>query len=169
MTLQELFTTILRSNVDDWNVIACGGVTGGPSYRSRLWFHVSDGMRMSLEEESHQSVAAYKPDLSITMAWGLDCARDLREKWANAFPVPRASSHFADAFYNGALVYRSLYVVADGGRIKLPKPPLSPEMLEVPVDYSRFVHLLNRLEGQIGYEDYFQRAGLLTIAEDWPK
>jgi hypothetical protein len=170
MTLKGLFTAILSSNVDDWNLISCAGPGGGPSYRSRFWFIVRDGVQLTLEEASHQVVAAYKSDLSITMAWGLDCERDFGERWAQAaFPASRASSHHADVFYGGALVYRTLYVTLDGGRTKLPKPPLSPDILEVPVDYSRFIHLLNRLEGHVDYEDYFQRAGLLTIAEDWPK
>lgn len=169
VTLRELFATILSSDADEWNFIPCGGAEAGPSYRSRLRFEVRDGMRLTLEEESHLAVAVYKSDLSITMAWGLPSVRDFREKWANAFRDPRASCHHADVFYHGALVHRSLYVVVDGARTKLPKPILSPEILDVPVDHFRFVHLLNRLEGQIDYEDYFKRAGLLTIGEDWPK
>ncbi len=168
MTLNELFTAILSSSVDDWHFIACGGPGAGPSYRGRFSFDVREGARLSVEEASHHAVAVYRSDLSITMAWGLDCVKDFHEKWATAFPDSRASSHHVDVFYNGALVCRSLYVLVDGGRTKLPKPSLSPEILDVPVDYVRFVHLLNRLEGQID-EDYFQRAGLLTIAEDWPK
>jgi hypothetical protein len=126
--------------------------------------------------ESHGEVAVYIPDASITMAWGLDIKPDFKENWTNRFPDPKASSHWADLFFNNALVFRCGYVVIDGARGFLPIP--HPRMdaagaiaaWEVPEAKCRFVRLLDSIRGSVSEFDYhFKQAGLSIIDEAWPK
>jgi hypothetical protein len=169
MTLAELFTKILSSNPGDWNVIPCAGGGSGPSYGSKFTFaDERDGQRFVLDEDSHSSVAAFRPDLSITMAWGLSHSDDFEEPWANGFPDKRASSSFFDVFYNNALVYRGVYVMVDGGRAKLPLPKSRADLV-VPVRYSFLVRLLDQLDGySTDYTDYFRRAGFKNSEVECP-
>ena len=120
MTLDELITLVTSSTPEDWHTTVCWGADSGPSYRDHLNFYqVYDGQPNVLFAKAHSLVACYKPDLSVTMAWGLDAITDFEEPWANKFPDPKAASHHIDLFYNNALVFRTEYVSVDGGRAKL--------------------------------------------------
>ena len=114
-------------------------------------------------------VAAYKPDVSITLAWGLELNNNFREEWANKFHDPRASSHYVDIFFNNALVHREIYVIVDGGRAKLPLPNLKDGELQVPRGYHDLVKLLDKIDTYHSqYDGYFERANLKKIEIDWP-
>jgi hypothetical protein len=120
-------------------------------------------------------VAVYMPDVSITMAWGLDCNPDFKEEWANSFPDPKASSHFVDLFYNNALVFREVYVNVDGARGDLPLPSIvrgddkKIVALEVPRDKYRFFSLLDSISrGGREFERYFSQAGFTMVEREWP-
>jgi hypothetical protein len=160
-TLPALIDRIVMSQPSDWNVIG-----GRPSYSDE--FHqLQSGNRKWLEIRSHYTVAAFMPDVSITLAWGLPVVDDFREPWANTFPNPHASSHFLDVFYNGALVFRALYVNVDGGRASLPLP-LKHYGGAVPLRYSAFISLLDRLDRSSQFPSYFERAGLKSVDAEWP-
>jgi hypothetical protein len=74
-TLPALIDRIVMSQPSDWNVIG-----GRPSYRDE--FHqLQSGNRKWLEIRSHYTVAAFMPDVSITLAWGLPVVDDFREPW----------------------------------------------------------------------------------------
>jgi hypothetical protein len=67
MTLRDLIGRIVRSSPSDWNKIR-----GRPSYRDKFTLHeTGGGDRFWLKVQHSDAVAAYKLDLSITMAWGL--------------------------------------------------------------------------------------------------
>ena len=145
MTLRELLHTIISSSRSDWNTIVCWGTHSGPSYRDQFEFYqIYEGQHNVLHSDSHGMVASYKPDLSITMAWGLTANRNFDETWATNFPDPNASSHHVDVFFNNALVYRDLFVSVDGGRAKLPLP-LRRNELVVPRGY-----LFHKVAGRNG-------------------
>ena len=163
-TLSALIDRIVMSQPSDWNVIG-----GRPSYRDE--FHqLQSGNRKWLEIRSHYTVAAFMPDVSITVAWGLPVVDDFREPWANTFPNPHASSHFLDVFYNGALVLRKQYVSVDGGLAMVPLS-LARDQLVVPVAYYMFITLLDHLTWSMPSRppDYFERAGLQIVNTPWPE
>ncbi len=170
MTLTEIMDTIISSSKEDWHKMACWGGGSGPSYRDKFEFYYHyEGQPNVLHSVSHGMVASYKPDLSITLAWGLTANDNFKEPWANKFPDPKASSHHADIFFNNALVYRELYVVVDGGRAKLPVPK-SREELIVPKGYSSFVKLLDEIDTYISqYDQYFSQEGFKTSDNVWPE
>jgi hypothetical protein len=170
MTLKELLDAIISSSKTDWNTIVCWGAQSGPSYHNQFeFFEVYNGQKNVLHSNSHGMVASYKPDVSVTIAWGLVASKDFNEPWATNFPDSHASSHHVDVFFNNALVYRDLYVSVDGGRAKLPLPRRRDDLV-VPRGYYTFIKLLDGMEGYISdYERYFKRAGLRIIDAEWPE
>lgn len=89
MRLDELMNTIVRSDPSDWNHIACWGAGSSPSYRDKFSFYeIYGGTKNVLHHEAHSSVAVYRPNVSITIAFGLRINDDFKEKWANEFPDP---------------------------------------------------------------------------------
>jgi hypothetical protein len=118
---------------------------------------------------SHSNVAAYKPDVSITMAWWLKQLDSFKEEWANKFPDSSASSHYLGIFYNDALIFRDVYVTVDGGRAKLPlrdrKWDEKKEIvaLNVPRCRRHLVRLVDSLEYASQFDRYFQEAGFTSL------
>jgi hypothetical protein len=166
MTLRDLVTCIVWSSPGDWNKIR-----GHPSYRDKFTLHeTSGGDRFGFQVQHPDAVAAYKPDLSITMAWGLDVNENFQEPWTQQFPNPNASSHYVDVFYNGALVLRKQYVSVDGGLAMVPLS-LARDQLVVPVAYYMFITLLDHLTWSMPARppDYFERAGLQIVNTPWPE
>jgi hypothetical protein len=122
-----------------------------------------------LREESHASVAVFKPDLSISLAWGLPSNSDFKEPWANGFADPKASSAFLDLFWMGTLVHRTTYVHVDGGRGNLPLPSPSGDELTVERDYSALIRLVDSLDHVSQYDLFFKRAGFSEVETPWPR
>jgi hypothetical protein len=165
MTLQELIGRIVMSQPSDWHVMA-----GHPTYRDELMDNEDGDGNHWISIDSHHSTAAFIPDVSITLAWGLTVNEDFREPWANKFPDTHAASAYADVFYNGALVYRALYVLVDGARCLLPLPDQRLEPGGVAEAYAQFVNLLDRLTGHGEFAGYFERAGLARMpGRRWPE
>ena len=165
MTLDELREIVVNSEVDDWNVMYCWGAHSGPSYRGRPSHEVQEMGDDSMRFDVHGMTAAYRPDVSITLAWGITSLEDFETDWARSVSMNHTvTSNFADLFYNGALVNRELYVVVDEGRAFLPLPKKVGGTEVNRWDYN-FVRLLDTLEvAKISeYDGYFRRAGL-TVA-----
>jgi hypothetical protein len=176
MTFEEVIETIASSEPDEWWRDACWGANSGPSYHYQPEFwELIDGATNVLKVNSHTNVAAYKLDVSITMAWGLKQLDNFKEEWANKFPDPSASSCFLDVFYNNALIFRDVYVNVDCGRAKLPLPIIKWDdkeqkvvALNVPTRQRRLIKLVDSLEYVSQYDDYFRRAGFTEVDENWP-
>ena len=169
MTLDQLLKTIIASSKDQWHAITCWGTGSGPSYRSQFEMRdaADDSQKALVTAGSHRVVASYKPDLSISVAFGLTSNSDFQEEWANIFHNPKASTHHADVFLNGALVYRDSYVLVDGGKAKLPMPK---RRMLVPKGYYYFVRLLDNLGGHASrYESYFNKSDLQVVDAAWPE
>jgi len=168
MRLEKLILTVVASSKEEWHSINCWAQGSGPSYRSYYApDHTSDGRLRSLDTVSHRTVAVFKPDVSITMAFGMPINLDLVQDWANIFPNPKASSHRVDLFYNNALVYRDLYASVDGGKGKLPFP--KGRHLKVPKGYYYFIKVLDNISGyQSRFESYFSRSDLKLTEDPWP-
>ena len=173
MTLNELIQEILQSESSDWNEISCWGSFTGPSYKDKFEFYnVYEGEPNILHVDSHHSIAAYKKNLSITLAYGLTVNDEFEEDWANQFANPNASSHFIDLFFNNSLVLRETYLIVDGGRCKLPIPSYGDDQeLVVAQEYYNFIRLIQRLSSgdssDQNFENYFERTGMKIIDSSW--
>jgi hypothetical protein len=156
MRLGDILAAVRGSSTEDWNVVSGFGTI----YRDRLVIVTSTQHGQRLEHEGHFYSAAYLPDVSITMAWGMADNKDFQEPWANGFPDKNASSAFVDIFYNNALVFRDTYVSVDGGRADLPIPN-TREDLTVSVDDYQLAKIVHEMtHAKTPFEDYFVRAGL---------
>jgi hypothetical protein len=163
MGLDELRRIVAESDRGDWNVISCFGF---PSYLP--WS--PDG-----DFNEHLARAAYRPDISIGLAWGIRDNENFRTDWAQSFANDQAESFLADILYNGMLVSREILVVVDGGRTYLPLPRRPGELVVDRWDRD-FARLLDQLQlehgvgGGIGdpsrsdFDSYFRRAGF-TVGE----
>ena len=165
MEFEKLMSIIENSSVDEWNVITCWGFGSGPSYKSKFDFYeVRDGIKSgTLVEESHGMYACYRPDVSISLAFGLLINDDFKEEWANAFPDKSASSHYVDIFFNNNLVERISYVNVDGGRAKLPIPKSINDLSVKKREYL-IIKLIDNFESsERNFESYFNRANLRLV------
>jgi hypothetical protein len=124
----------------------------------------------------HLARAAYRPDVSIGLAWGIRVEDDFRADWVQELEEPLnrpAPSFIADILYNGMLVARELLVLVDGARCYLPIPRLGKGMHVSMWDHD-FAKLLDELQlahgvgGGVGdpsrseFDDYFRRAGFIV-------
>lgn len=162
MTYDEVINIVANSSLDEWNIIACGGFGTGPSYKSKFVFYdiYNTTQQGVLIEESHWMYGCYKPNIYISIAFGITLNDDFREDWANEFPDASASSHCVDIFYNNSLVDRFTYVSVDGGRAKLPIPSSRNNLVVNRVD-ANIIRLIDQFNSQIGnFEEYLKRAGI---------
>lgn len=161
MTYDEIINIVAKSKLDDWNIVSCWGFGSGPSYKSKFLFYDTwETENKVLYEESHGMYGCYKPNVSISLAFGIQLNGDFREEWANKFPDPSASSHCIDIFFNNSLVDRFAYVVVDGGRAKLPITSAVDNLL-VDRTYANIIRLADLFESQPGnFEEYLKRAGI---------
>ena len=117
MTFDDARERILEGTTALWHVVHCGPGGSGPSFRDRLTFgETDDEAPHVLHADFHHSVAVYKPDLCLSLGWGLTQEPDWQEPWLKKFSDPHAKSAFVDVFFCGTLVWRDVYVVVDGGR-----------------------------------------------------
>jgi hypothetical protein len=167
MNLSELMKKIVESEETDWHKINCWGAGSGPSYKHRIDVSTGSGDRWDLEVQSHGEVAVFKPDVSITMAWGFPSNDDYQEEWTHSFTDEKAKSDLVDVFYNNALVFRSRYVCVDGARSFLPLPNHD---LSVPRSYVRFIELINSLRGgNSEFMQYFKMSNFTITQDPWPE
>lgn len=165
MNLTDLMTTILASTKDDWNRIPCWGGFTGPSYKDRFFTDPQFN-------NSHSEILAYKNDLSISIAFGLECGRNYKADWAKRFYDDAITSEFVDIFYNNSLVFRSKYIIVDSGSSKMPIPSSSEsEVLVVERDYHSFIKFLQEIspngDPEMDFDYYFKKTKIKIIDKDW--
>lgn len=163
MNFNDFRQTIHNSSPDD---CYCWGGGTGPSYREEtsaflqsMIMEIRSGKpETEWPKRYHTQVAAYKPDLSITLAMGLRLEEgELEEDWVENFPNKRAFMDCVDLFYNNALVDRVTYVTVDGGRCSLPKPRFPTlEVKREDVDLIRVVASLDNSDSE--YDRYLAQA-----------
>jgi hypothetical protein len=115
MQYDEIGRLVTGSSPSDWTVLL-----EGPLYLDQLG-EVSSGDRHWVEVDSHHTLAVYRPDVSLRLAWGLALEGDLTFE-GMTWPDNRITRHVADAFWQGSLGTRWHYLVVDGGRCYLPDP-----------------------------------------------
>lgn len=164
MQLSDFLTTILSSNSTDWEVIA-----DGPTYLydPETW-HTGSDQLLNIKIKTHHSIAIYRKDISISLAWGLEENDNFNEDYATRFADTSASTAWLDLFYNGSLIKRELYVVVDGGRAFL---PIADRIVEkntykitgwtVNQDRHNLIKLLNEIRSNAyDFDSYFARSGI---------
>ncbi|WFU71095.1 hypothetical protein [Bradyrhizobium sp. CB2312] len=161
MTLDQFFKVIEESEASDWTSI------GRPVFAQDMQQVSGGGQTVPwVEIDEHHSLISFRKDLSISIATGLTHREEFFEDWAQAFPDKHASSDWVDFRYNGVPVFRALRVLVDGGRAGLPCPP--PGSVEVPQRQYQIYRLIDEVIGSGRMFDYFNRAGLQTVALHWP-
>ena len=94
MTYDELLATIVGSDAGDWNVIYCWGAGSGPSYHGHPPHMVEEARDEPMTSTEHGMTAAFRPDISITLAWGITSRDKFQTDWATGFPDKEASSNY---------------------------------------------------------------------------
>lgn len=116
MTFDELRALIAHSRPSEWQRIK----KMGPTYRDRFGSWTGPGDQAGIDHDSHVEVAVYRPDIDLTIAYGMPESqheRNLTFKWSEAFPDSEIREiSIADTFWRGSLVDRVNYVHVDGGR-----------------------------------------------------
>ena len=171
MQYDELTQTITTSTPADWaRIDADGGLfldmLGEVSSSEQRWLEVS----------THQSMAVYRNDIDLRLAWGLTTGHDLTfEHWV--FPDRGVDRLAVDAFWRGALVNRWTVLEVDGGRCYLPDPsrvtvktgdgPTDVETVgwEAPASEIALARLVNNLSRTGGreFDSYLKQAEIRTI------
>lgn len=172
MRYDEIARLVTGSSADDWAVLPAG-----PLYLDQLG-EVSSGDRHWIEVGSHHTLAVYRPDVSLRLAWGLAFEGDLTFE-EMTWPDRTINRHLADAFWQGSLVSRWHYLVVDGGRCYLPDPereyvqtgesPLDVAAGPLTAKTSEFAlaRLLNSLAGREDREvsRYLERSGIAEVPD----
>ncbi|MBU0725830.1 MAG: hypothetical protein KKC98_12780 [Alphaproteobacteria bacterium] len=127
-------------------------------------------MRLTIDEP--MVAFAYKPNIEISLLFGLvqDAFHALPA--GNAFAEENARTMLLDCFHCGQLVHREVLLKIDRQRCILPLPDnWEPGPQPVPVprrqhDLARLIHLL---AGPFSdFDDYFKRAGMVLTDRVWP-
>jgi hypothetical protein len=152
MKLDDIRQIIAGSTAADWQEIS----------GSRLFIYAF-GEVVSADEhrvtvDYHHSLAVYREDVSLRLAWGLEEERDLEFDRVH-FPYSQTRRAYADAFWQGALVARWTYLIVDGGRCYLPEiEPVYEGKDEDPEDSSKW-HLR-------GYQAYTGDIAMARLLND---
>ena len=182
MTLNAILYILTHSKAKDWYRTHCGKDGCGPSYYYRI--EESTGPQSAdagwIVTGGHTDVAAYKDDVSITMAWGMadngGCYRGASNTNADPGAVPE-NLYLLDLFYSGSLVFRTTYFEEDGFKL-----PVANAKRKVPERYADAIRKLNELAGegstsQAGagkkprkvFEEAMRARGIAMTDEDWPE
>lgn len=87
---------------------------------------------------------------------------DFREKWANKFPDPHATSYYYHLYFGATRLKEFVLVSVDGGRALLPLPKSAVELSVEPIQYK-----IAKIFDQFGTcDEYMQRAGLYLAKQD---
>lgn len=127
MSLDDLLDLICSSRADAWHL-----VQAGTTYTDRFnaWM-VRRDEPTALEVDQHPSLAVYRPDVDVRIAWGAQrddvgflrqLSGPMRTEWNTLSSRREATPLLLDAFYRGALVHRTTYLWGDGARFPYPRP-----------------------------------------------
>ena len=128
MKYSDIRDSIQKSHPSDWNSIPCWGSGSGPSYRVEWDKMTGAGSEWELRLKEHSHIAAYKPDLGVTLAWGMPAYDDkhpeMKPDWLDKFPLVNSVEYFLiDTFWNGSVIDRDYYTVVDSqAYLPLPTP-----------------------------------------------
>ena len=165
MQIRQLLAQIASSKVTDWEPLF------RPTLRHRLTEILDEkGKREQFVIDEHLVSFVYRPDIAITMAYGLveQAALDLPPD--HPFGRENARSLLLDIFYEGRLAHRETVVSIDRHRCLLPMPASWELPISVSTAQFSLVRLLHALAGPpTDYDTYFQECGMVrSDAVAWP-
>ncbi len=165
MQLREILATVASSKVRDWAIIF------RPTLRHRVTEILNDeGERERLLVDEHLVAFSYRPDIAVTMAYGLVDQSSYELPADHPFARENARSLFLDIFHDGQLIHRETVVSVDRQRCLLPLPQDWEPPISVPTAQFSLVRLIHALAGPpTDYESYFKESGMVRSDRvPWP-
>ena len=145
---------VRRSAPGDWYKIE-----EGPTYRNRFGYSKGPGQRWRLEEDSHSTVLVYRPDVDLTIAYGmlryhLQGKDEPEYGWSQVFASASVRTGFADIFWGGSLIDRVDYAIVDDhqGVIPMGRGRDGLQVTSFEVDVARLLH---GIMGKFNKFDFF--------------
>jgi hypothetical protein len=169
MTLNEVKTILTTTESTDWAKSFEGAIAR--SFYSDEVSVSSGGDSSRPDIQTHTDIAAYRNDSSLTIAWGLKHLDHFQMPYLYCIPGSKASGHFADTFYDKALILRIPYIdvrFINNGRVYLPMTTSTENTKpQISRGYERFVRLLNDLVGLRHYDSALGRACFVLLDKPW--
>ena len=164
MNLRDLLETVAGSSVQDWTILF------RPTFKHRIVETLKDdGSRDRLQSDEHLVAFSYRPDLAISMAYGLVEQGAYTLPSVNPFAAENARTRYLDIFLEGRLTYRETVVAVDRHRCLLPMPRDWNPPIAIPAMQYSLVRLIHDVAGPpTDYDEYFEKAGMKRWEMPWP-
>jgi len=164
MNLGDLLGLVAGSSVEDWTILF------RPTFRHRIVATTKpDGSVERLQSDEHLVAFSYRPNLAITMAYGLVEQGAYELPSSNPFAGENARTRYLDVFLEGRLAHRETVVAVDRHRCLLPMPRDWNPPIAIPVMQYSLVRLIHDLAGPpTDYDEYFTNAGMKRSDTPWP-
>jgi hypothetical protein len=164
MNLSVLLGTVSSSAVEDWETLF------RPTFRQRVVEILkTDGSRDRLDVDEHLVAFSYRPNIAITMAYGLVEQGDYVLPPGHPYAAENARTRYLDLFIEGRLVHRETVVNVDRQRCLLPMPRDWNRPIEIPTVQYSLIRLVHTLAGPpTDYDRYFEEAGMVRVDGRWP-
>lgn len=126
MTLAEILDIAREASPDAWEIVAAQTIYSWAHGEKRI--EGIEGLVPYVELTGHHTLAIYKGDIDISLAWGATHRDDYGAPWMpkSLFPDPSISSIYIDLRYRGQVVQNWIMIYLDGSRILIPRPDLVP-------------------------------------------
>lgn len=164
MNLRDLLGVVAGSGVADWTILF------RPTYRHRIVETIKpDGSRDRLQSDEHMVAFCYRPNIAVTMAYGLVEQGAYELPRGNPFALENARTRYLDIFLEGRLAHREIVVAVDRQRCLLPMPRDWNPPIAIPAMQYSLVRLIHDLAGPpTDYDEYFTNAGMQQSQTPWP-
>lgn len=161
----DLFTIqhryIADSSEESWYKVAAQG-----TYYRHSWSHGCGGE--SRIESEHRRMAVYRPDPSLTIAWGMQADGEeprTAYDWSQGFPNTAVWPIFADVFWCGALIDRVELARIDGAHGIIPLPNYANEVTHYELAVAFLLHALQEGRNHDNPGRYVERLGFKVITD----
>lgn len=126
MHFDEVQAILANSAPEDWHYVPCHNGTG-PAYADQ-WQLVNEGSKeWFAEHKNHPHRATYKPNVNLTIAYGMELQSGSRFTWLEAgFPsaikdqAQVADYEAIDIFWAGSLIERRHYYSVTSESVRIP-------------------------------------------------
>jgi|GEM_PF-726956 len=165
MQLREILATVAASKAGDWEILF------RPTMRHRFTEVMNDeGKREKLLVDEHLVAFSYRPDIAVTMAYGLVDQAAFELPAGHPFAQENARTLLLDIFHDGQLIHRETLVSVDRQRCLLPLPSGWEPPINIATAQFSLVRLVHALAGPpTDYESYFKESGMVRSDRvPWP-
>lgn len=165
MNVKDYMDCIAQSTATDWIIIF------HPTFLHRFTpISVGEDVVTRYDSDQHLAKFTYRPDISLTMAYGMVETGSYILPDTNPFAQENARTAYVDCFHDRQLVHRETVIKVDRQRCILPMPSSwAPGEQTVPEAKYNLVKLIHTLAGPpTDFESYFEEAGMEVVKELWP-